>query len=137
MRGASGQWRLRPPLIVRSTQRRTRWSSTESRCRLVFWPEASPLRRPVTLNVERPLLGAANDRSGSILLKNSVSAGGRKISRDMARFDREVPRGYRPKAFASPESSLFGSMQTYRQFSLATSSWRKNARTEKPSFSTE
>jgi len=85
----------------------------------------------------RQLRTLANGRVRPILLKNSVSAGGRKISRDMARFDREVPRGYRPKAFASPESPLFGSMQTYRQFSLATSSWRKNARTEKPSFSTE
>jgi hypothetical protein len=72
-----------------------------------------------------------------MLLKNSVSARGRKISRDMARFDLEVPRGYRPNALASPESSLFGSIQTYWQFSLSTSSWWKNARTEKRSFSTE
>jgi len=66
-----------------------------------------------------------NGENRPILLKNSVSARGRKISRDMARLDLEVPRDYRPKALASPESSLFGSMQTYRQFSLSTSSWRK------------
>jgi hypothetical protein len=70
-------------------------------------------------------------------LKNSVSAQGRKISGDMAQFDRKEPRGYRPKALASPDSSLFGSMRTDLRFSLSTSGWRKNTRTEKPSFSTE
>ena len=51
---------------MESTQRRIRRSSTESRCRLVFWPAVSPLQRPAALNVERPLLGAVNDRTGSV-----------------------------------------------------------------------
>jgi len=34
----------------------------------------------------------------SILLKNSVSAQGQKISRDMAQFDRQVPRGLPPES---------------------------------------
>jgi hypothetical protein len=76
-------------------------------------------------------------RCWPILLKNSVSAQGRKISRDMARFDRKEPRGYRPKSLASPDSSLFGSMKTYWRFSRSTSSSRESAGIEKPSFSTE
>ena len=93
--------------------------------------------RPVTGLDLSPMQKTVTGSSGSILLKNSVSARGRKISRDTARFDFGVPRGYRPKALASPESSLFGSMQTDLRFSLSTSCWRRNARTEKPRFSTE
>jgi len=74
---------------------------------------------------------------GSILLKNSVSAQGRKIPGDMARLDCEVLRGYRQKVPASPESSLFGSTETCWLFSLSTLCRRKNKRPEKPSFSTE
>jgi len=43
-----------------------------------------------------------------ILLKDSLSVQERKISRDMARLDREVPRAYLSTTFASPEFALIG-----------------------------
>jgi hypothetical protein len=70
-------------------------------------------------------------------LKNSVSAQGRKISGDMARLDREVPRAYRPTAIALRESSRFAYAKTCPQLSLSTPGRRKSARNVKPSFSTE
>jgi hypothetical protein len=91
--------------------------------------------------VERPvgacLPAETYCRFGSILLKNSVSAQRRKISRDMPRFDRGVPRGYRPKAFASPGPSLFCLMKNHWRFSLAMLGVHENSRIKKPSFSTE
>jgi len=77
------------------------------------------------------------DRSWSILLKNSVSALERKISGDMARLDREVPRAYRPTAIALGESSRFAYAKTCPQLSLSVRGRRKSARSGKPSFSTE
>jgi hypothetical protein len=70
-------------------------------------------------------------------VENSVSAQGRKISRDMARLDREVPRVYRPTASALRESSRFASAKTCKQLSLLMPGRRKSARSGKPSFSTE
>jgi hypothetical protein len=80
---------------------------------------------------------SSNVRRGSILLKNSVSAQGRKISGDMARLDREVPRAYRPAAFALRASSRFACAKTCPQLSLSTPGRRKSGRNGKPSFSTE
>jgi hypothetical protein len=81
--------------------------------------------------------GTVNGEYRPILLKNSVSAQGRKTSSDMARFDYAVLRGYRQKVPASPESSLFGSTEICWLFSLSTPCGRKNTRPGKPSFSTE
>jgi hypothetical protein len=86
---------------------------------------------------EGPLLWGIKGRSGSILLKNSVSMQGRKISGDMARLDREVPRAYRLTAISLRESSRIASAKTCPQLSLPVPAGRKNARSEKPSFSTE
>jgi hypothetical protein len=74
---------------------------------------------------------------GSILLKNPVSAQGRKISGDMARLDREVPRAYLPTAIVLRESSRIASARTCPQLSLSIRGRRKSARCGKPSFSTE
>jgi hypothetical protein len=53
-----------------------------------------------------------------ILLKNSVSTQGRKISGDTARLDREVPRAYLSTTFASPEFAPIGSTESCWQLSL-------------------
>jgi hypothetical protein len=79
---------------------------------------------------------ATNWRSRPILLKNSVSAQGRKISGDMARPAREVPRAYRPTAIASRKSSRFASAKACPQLSISMPGIRKSARSGKPSFST-
>jgi hypothetical protein len=68
-----------------------------------------------------------------ILLKNSDSAQGRKISGDMARLDLEVQRAYRPTTIALRESSLFASARTRPQLTLSMLGGRKSA----GSFSTE
>jgi hypothetical protein len=57
-----------------------------------------------------------------ILLKNAVSSPGRKISRDMARLDREVPRAYLSTTFASPEFALIGCTESCWQLTLSTTS---------------
>jgi hypothetical protein len=51
----------------------------------------------------------------SILLKNSLSARTPRICGDVARCSREVPRGYRSKAPASPGSSRFASIEIREQ----------------------
>jgi hypothetical protein len=70
-------------------------------------------------------------------LKNSISAQGRKISGDMARLDREVPRAYIPTAVVLRESSRIVSAKTCPQLSLSMRGRRNSARCGKPSFSTE
>jgi hypothetical protein len=77
------------------------------------------------------------DCSWPILLKNSVSAQGRKISGAMARRDREEPRVYHPTAIALREPSRFAYAKTCPKLSLSTPGRRKSGRTGKPSFSTE
>jgi hypothetical protein len=62
----------------------------------------------------------ANGGFGSILLKNSVSPQGRKISRDMERLDREVPRAYLSTTFASSEFALIGCTGSCWHLTLST-----------------
>jgi hypothetical protein len=102
----------------------------------ISWVD-EPNRRYLLVNV---LSGAIilKDRFGSNLLKNSVSAQGRKISGDMARLDHEVPRACRPTAIALCASSRFAYAKTCPQLSLSTPRRRKKGgRNGKPSFSTE
>ena len=72
-----------------------------------------------------------------ILLKNSVSTQGRKISGDMARLDHEVPTAYRLTAIDLHESSRFASTKTCDQSPLAMPGCQKSARGGKPGFSTK
>lgn len=73
-----------------------------------------------------------------ILLKNSDSAQGRKISGDMARLDLEVQRAYRPTATALRGSSRIASAKTRTELSISMRGRRKSARSSpKPSFSTQ
>jgi len=81
-----------------------------------------------------PRFGRAHRPGSAILLKNSVSAQGRRICRDVARFDCAVPRGYRQKVPASPESSLLGSTETCWLFSLSTPRRRKYSSRETEFF---
>jgi len=63
-----------------------------------------------------------NGYSWPILLKNSVSSQGRKTSRDMARFDLEVPRAYLSTTIASPEFALVGCTESCWQLTLSMTS---------------
>ena len=80
------------------------------------------LRQRLSSNVARPFLDAADDRFGSVLLKNPVSSQGRKTSRDMAQLDLEVPRAYLSTTFASPEFALIGCTEYCWQLTLSMTS---------------